>query len=169
MCHELPSPSKRSFAYVQLWVPCKLGVRLCHLKLPGISDYVCRGAYAFCLATQARCGRPSRPCCDSLLLESKLHQFFFAGCVGSHGGRSFVSAHITAFGCPPFGGGIALTACKLVRAQYDDIQAMGGHFNYFDVRKKVSHSATVLKLSPSASPVLVSNARRHIGVQCIVV
>ncbi len=33
---------------------------------------------------------------------------------------------------------------KLVRAQYDDIQAMGGHFNYFDVRKKVRQTATFL-------------------------
>ena len=134
--------TKGLFAYVQLWVPCKLGVRLCHLKLPGISNYVCRGAYAFCLATQARCGRPSSSCCDSVLTVEKRHQIFVPA--------ASASSKIFAFSCPracvpwvpPFARGIALTMGQLVRAQYDDIQAMGGHFNYFDVRKKVTHTAT---------------------------
>ena len=51
---------------MQLLVPCKLGVRLCDMKLPGISEYVCKGAFAYCLATQARCGQGCRPCCCCL-------------------------------------------------------------------------------------------------------
>jgi len=65
MCRGLTGPSRGMFATVQLWVPCKLGVRLCHLQLPAISEYVCRGAYAFCLATQACCRWPSTLCCNS--------------------------------------------------------------------------------------------------------
>ena len=54
---------------MQLWVPCNLGVRLCHMNLPGISEYVCKGAYAYCLATQARYRRPRTSCCTSCQLR----------------------------------------------------------------------------------------------------
>ena len=36
-------------------------------------------------------------------------------------------------------------------AQYEGIQSVGGNFNYYDVRKKVSDTATVLKTPGAAA------------------
>ena len=40
---------------MQLQVPCQLVARLCNLRIPVISDLVCQGGFAYCLATQVHC------------------------------------------------------------------------------------------------------------------
>ena len=62
LCHvmkyrkALDHVNSRFCTALQLMVPCKLSLKLCHMGIPVISDYVCKGSFAYCLATQVRSG-----------------------------------------------------------------------------------------------------------------